>query len=383
MPISNKNKLQSIQIVRAISVCIIVFYHCVSGFSRFVSEWDVYQWWEEDYWNTSYELYFLPRLSQLANLGMDAFFVVSGFIMSAVIVQGTKQNRTRIDYFSFLYDRLTRITPVYWSLTLLYAIVLLLIPELAPNMPFDLDYIVCSLLFIPSFSPAGQDFPLIFSAWTLSYEIVFYLVLAICFGSFPKYGFLTASLMLVSLHTISYTNMAESVAVRRCTEIVLLDFVLGIGIYQLWVRSLLSPRITLPLLACSVSLVLNAPSHVDMSIDRFVFWSLPAAGLTLFLLSIEGRFQNGLVTRLFEYLGTASFSIYLVHDFTIKIFYTAATRFQWFEVTSPVVILGAVFVFSIIVSLLVYEFFERPVYQWTKSVKPQMMNLLSTKQRNT
>lgn len=303
--------------------------------------------------------------------------------MSSIVVKSTARHDKGIDYLSFLYDRLTRIIPVYWSLTLLYAAGLLLFPELAPHMPFDFDYIVRSLLFIPSVSPAGQDFPLIFPAWTLSYEMVFYFVLTISFRAFRKYGFLAVSLMLICLHAVYYTDFVQYVAVRRCTEIVLLDFVLGLGIYQLWARGLVSQSITLPLLLCALWLVLNAPSHVDMSINRFIYWSLPAAALTLFLLSIEGHFKNGLLTRLFVYLGTASFSIYLVHDFTIKIFYTAATRFQWFEVTSPVVILSAVFVFSIIGSLLVYEFFERPVYQWTKSVKPQMMNLLSTKQRNT
>lgn len=106
----------------------------------------------------------LPDAEILGRLGVLLFFVISGFVMSAVASRAT-------DWRPFLWARMTRIYPAYW----LYTALLLLCASLAPAT-FILDSttsLLRSLALVPD-----NTLPLLRVGWSLVYEVYFYLVFA-------------------------------------------------------------------------------------------------------------------------------------------------------------------------------------------------------------
>ncbi len=73
--------------------------------------------------------------------GVDIFFVISGFVM---ILTETRRNRSA---GAFLIDRLSRIAPLYWLMTLLLFAMLVAMPSLFRSMSADPVILLRSLTF--------------------------------------------------------------------------------------------------------------------------------------------------------------------------------------------------------------------------------------------
>src|SRR4028119_1297881 len=96
-------------------------------------------------------------------IGVDYFFVLSGFIMVYVhrSVIGKKDQLK-----SFLVKRAVRIYPIYWIITLTLWCLFLVIPAFANNQDLSLGHVIVSLLLIPQ-----KDQFILEVGWTLTYEI--------------------------------------------------------------------------------------------------------------------------------------------------------------------------------------------------------------------
>jgi exopolysaccharide production protein ExoZ len=107
----------------------------------------------------------LPSLEGLGRFGVHIFFVISGFVMALLFLQ-------KPNWRSFLWNRITRIYPIYW----LYTLVVLTVAMIAPgavNSSFDHQpSILKSLLLWPE---AGL--PWLAVGWSLIHEIYFYVVM--------------------------------------------------------------------------------------------------------------------------------------------------------------------------------------------------------------
>ena len=89
-----------------------------------------------------------PVYIRFGEHGVDLFFVISGFIMSSL----TAARKTTPS--SFIIDRLTRIVPVYWLVTLA-TVVSYRMHLLNPSRYTDDNiHLLSSLLFIPRFNAA-------------------------------------------------------------------------------------------------------------------------------------------------------------------------------------------------------------------------------------
>ena len=96
--------------------------------------------------------------------GVDIFFVISGFIMIYVSRERERSSR------QFMSDRIIRIVPIYWLLTLLAYVV-----GAAETRP--MSDLLRSLAFLPSGTPALFN-PVIDGGWTLNLEMYFYVIFA-------------------------------------------------------------------------------------------------------------------------------------------------------------------------------------------------------------
>ena len=150
-PLENKKQI-NIQFLRAFAALLVVFYHTADH-------------------------YFAAGGAQLGNvfsfiksfgyIGVDIFFVISGYIIWIT----TSKYHNLSGFFSFLYNRITRIFLGYWPYFILLYIVLsiydpLSIKRLSTNASFFLMQPSMELSFLSV-------------AWTLQFELYFYFVFSI------------------------------------------------------------------------------------------------------------------------------------------------------------------------------------------------------------
>lgn len=112
-------------------------------------------------------------------VGVDIFFVISGFLMTAIIVKGTE---TRFSVLSFYWSRFKRIVPALFTLCL---VLLALSWFYMPSADFSLlgKHVFASLLFISNliywreagYFDAASHEKWLLHTWSLSVEWQFYL----------------------------------------------------------------------------------------------------------------------------------------------------------------------------------------------------------------
>lgn len=109
----------------------------------------------------------LPHFLYMGVVGVDLFFLISGFVMTHVALSGS---RGREAAGRFIYNRAARIFPVYWTATLLlmtlYAGKHYFFAEATP-FPNPVE----TFLLLPS-----DYFPLVPVGWTLVHEMYFYFI---------------------------------------------------------------------------------------------------------------------------------------------------------------------------------------------------------------
>lgn len=235
--------------------------------------------------------------------GVDIFFVLSGFIIA---YSSSRDQR------NFLPRRLIRILPAYWIAT--FIAVLFTLENMA--LADALDWLVQSLFYLPD--ARGRPV-LIFVAWTLVYELAFYLLywLALRLGARRAPWAALAVLPVLALVPLP--------GVPR-TWPLFLEFALGIAIYLGVERYDLSRRIDkrLALAMAGLALLLmpvlphllgSGKDDCD-NIERVVTWGLPAACIVLGAIAAE-RAGCVIRNRLIQLLGAASYAIYLLHPVAI------------------------------------------------------------------
>ena len=172
-----KHKLEFLQISRGFAAMLVILYHLRDT--------------SASYFNiTAFNDFF-----SFGSLGVDYFFILSGFIITYVhysdLVNGTNP-------FNFLKKRLIRIYPTYWVIATITLIVLVVVLNgKSPHLDHDINirsfsewkYISGCYLLLPM---NHQYFLQL--AWTLSYEILFYLLFFIAI----IIGFRYAKILLVT-----------------------------------------------------------------------------------------------------------------------------------------------------------------------------------------
>lgn len=288
-------KLVTVQYLRAIAALLVVASHALL--------------YPLDYQDMFYE--------RLGWLGVILFFVVSGFIMVSVT------GLARFDPIAFMRRRILRVVPLYWLFTLFAAFMALALPTIFKTTVFDIGQLVLSLFFIPFYNPASGGFhPLYKLGWTLNYEMFFYLCFALLavFNARKRVVVLTVGFGLLSIY--GFVFQPQTAFPAFYTSYMTLAFVVGawVGLFYIEGRFevISGGLLTVLSIIAGLALVAGFLVNLDYYIDPFAFVGLVCfAGLILVV--AVAREDKGPKLRLLEYLGDASYSIYLAHIFAIAI----------------------------------------------------------------
>ena len=311
-------------------------------------------------------------------LGVDLFFILSGFILSHVYLKQYQQRRFR--YGSFLWARLARIYPVHLA-TLAATIGLWWIamrtgaqrstpwPSIQGLWPWHL----LPWRIAWGTTPTVQwNFP----SWSISAEWFAYLgfplvaMLALAWRRIPAAGVAAAlalfAILFLSLQSrsLKLTEMTAQIGAIR----IIPAFILGAMIYRLGNSVSVPPSVAwtgLPFVLAYIALT----TTLGWS-DLFIW---PGQGLLIFLLGedAKGSPDNLLGAAPLVYLGEVSYALYMVH-LPVDIAYFHGLQRLAPTLAGPLLWIawGGVFVVALLVSMATYHLIERPARNWMRAHDP-------------
>ncbi len=318
-------------------------------------------------------------LLQHGYLGVDVFFLLSGYVL-AYVYAGKLADAA--DYVSFIRARVARIYPMHLTALCVLALMVVTLPGFAEHYPqpeqrWGFGPFVASLLLVQNwayFLPTSWNTP----SWSLSAEWFAYLL-------FPMFVFATqwqrsiiaplllaGSLLLVlfgafalrGLHVLNGEGVPGMV--RMACE-----FAAGC---LLW-RAVANGLGRLPAVVDMVALALVLVATIYGG--TFTFLALPGFALIVLLATQESPTARLLSLAPVVFLGEISYSIYLIHFMLIQ-------GSQWFLAGRLVgtfwqVIWDAGLLLTCIgIATLSYRWIERPGRAWGRTRAPRAEKALST-----
>lgn len=258
-------------------------------------------------------------LFSIGNVGVDVFFAISGFLIYGMLIG---RERPILPYAK---RRVARIYPVFLAVMLLYTVLSFVVPDQS-KIPTDEDeaawYLIANYLLLPGILDID---PMITVAWSLSYEMFFYLVMPLILPVF-RLREVSAKVRVAfwfALWVLVYLAVPQHFRASM--------FIAGIMVYetaQVIKRERASPGLTLLALAAFAGvLAFKTSIHFDIvtfkNAGRVNQVMLFAA---CYLLCIAVFCKDGWLARFFSlrylrYFGNISYSFYLIHGLTLKFFF--------------------------------------------------------------
>jgi exopolysaccharide production protein ExoZ len=292
-----------------------------------------------------------PWLASLPwEAGVDLFFIISGFVM---VYSSRELFGAPGAWRLFLGRRIARILPIYWGVTTLFLIVALAAP-VALDDPFgSWRVVIASYFFLPWQRPDGAFLPVFRLGWTLNYEMLFYVIFAGAIRFPLRQAIMVVSAILLALVLFRAVHISELPQLMFWGDPIVLEFIFGMLIGWIVVTGGRIPPIGL--LIGAAGLVTLAANPVALGVPRWLGFGLPVAALLL--ASLRPIRPSWLLSTL-GYVGSASYAIYLTHLFVAR-----AVREVWMRLLGPAQLglhVGLALVSTIVISLLVCNFFEVP-----------------------
>jgi peptidoglycan/LPS O-acetylase OafA/YrhL len=287
-------------------------------------------------------------------VGVDVFFVISGFLMHYVSRGGFHRRGQSLD---FLRRRFIRVVPLYWLATIGMLVAILLVPRLLNHSTVVPLNAVMTFLMVAWPDSEGRLAPLLNNGWTLNLEIYFYLV----FAAVLRFREATA-LALLALWFAGTVLLAQlwpgaGWASDFYGQPMVLEFVLGVAFSVLYTRGLrIGPRLGLALAVAAVLLHLGV--RHSFAAPRLIANGLPAALLFFAAVFCRGFRLPGRLDGFSRLMGDASYALYLTSPFVINVVSEVLDRLH---VASHGVLIAASYLASVAVAVLVYRCVERPM----------------------
>lgn len=326
-----------------------------------------------------------------AFLFVDFFFVLSGFVMASSYLDRLQQGYPLRDYILL---RFGRIYPLHALVLLLFVLFSFVKFYAEGQIPFSkesqsLHALASSFLLIQGLGIYDYDVWNV-PAWSISVEFYTYLAFAFLIIASGRH-FHTVCVLLVTIITIflfhvGYEKADLTYAFLRC----LTGFFSGVLCFELYRKKLhsIAPSRMLANMAEISIVMLIAALMIFYAKTSLIFLAPVLFSACVLIFSYEGGILSGLLkNRFFQFLGTVSFTIYMIHTFIQSCFYSGMRileKITGWDLHSPphrpdymprigdnlwmgdvACILMAACV--LITAALVYRYVEKPANDWIRA----------------
>jgi exopolysaccharide production protein ExoZ len=345
-------KIQNIQGLRGIAVMLVCLFHLITV--------------EEKYGGVNT---ILPHFLEIGMVGVDLFFVISGFVM-VLVTQNQFQSTKGV--LKFLYHRSSRIYPLYWVYSFMVLIIYLNKPAWVNSAQGNQVDIISSFLLLPS-----HLLPLVMVGCTLIYEMYFYIIYSIILYFSPQKK-LTYWLLLWALiiTIVNLTNKVSTPWTKVIFSPLTIEFILGCFIAMIYKKHPLKnlSAIILLILISITGLVSGFYWHQSSTGHlypanwyRVIIMGVPSVIIVYCLVSAE--LKSKLTHKWINYIGDISYSTYLSHVLTFNVLGRVWAYLAKDNLIDNYIMIPTIIVVTILVGSISYKFIEQPLLKLSRKVK--------------
>ena len=299
-------------------------------------------------------------------LGVDVFFVISGFLM-AILYDPSRKGE-------FFLRRSKRLLPTYFAV-----IVLTLFVSIFLTIPNEFNQVSKQSIFATFFSSnigfwmqnsyfSKAEFNPLLHLWSLGVEIQFYLMVPLLYWLFKKSKVLLPLVLLLSLVACFVIVGISTKTSFFMMPLRLWEFLLGYGVAMYFTNNGNIKNTSLHWVGTIAMILLISIPTFNLQGDALGFMH-GHPGIIAFLVSLSTSMvlvfgitkviENSKIGDLLELLGKYSYSIYLVHFPVIVLFLYepfSGTILKTDTISQTIILLGII----VILSGLVYHLVEDP-----------------------
>ena len=311
-------------------------------------------------------------------IGVDIFFVISGFLMFNIINNGVENGD--FNFLNFYKNRAIRIIPALFVMILTILFLAYIFFELN-EFKYVSSIAVKSLLFvsnityskiIPDYFEGTNESNIFLHTWSLSVEWVFYLTFPVMLVIVKKLNIkVEYALIVIVLISLSYSqylidtnyNLAFYSTLSRCWE-------MAIGAITALVSSKFSWESKALGIVGGVFIGLSLYMYSSSTIWPGIYAALPTIGTALIILSKSLNSASFYKNTIVQLVGKSSYSIYLWHWPIVLIFEAVKIQFNlhnWF--------VFLIVLISFLIGIISYKYIEIPTIKFFKTKKAKVIGI--------
>lgn len=278
--------LHSIQCLRIVAASLVALFHAQQAFAtQLPHAWSALE----------------NHLFGFGIAGVHLFFVISVFIM----VLTARWQDGRFDLPDFLRRRFIRIYPTYWLCALAYVAFRM---ALGSPHPWSASQWLGAIALWP-----GDSARIIGPAWTLSYELLFYVCFGLAMLAGLRRGLIALAMAFTCAVALGTTLPSKGPLLAIATDPLLLEFVGGAGIGWIAVTGRLPTGWGRTLTGIAVAMFLAGLWTGPDQLPAVILWGVPGAILILGVVTWERDSGASQPVRWIARLGDSSYMLYLIH----------------------------------------------------------------------
>jgi exopolysaccharide production protein ExoZ len=256
--------------------------------------------------------------------GVDLFFVLSGFLIYGITLKKSFR------YGKFLFRRIQRLFPAFLTVLGIYLFLSFLLPDrskITGSAIGALIYILENIAMLPGIF---RITPIITVAWSLSYELIFYVTIPIIIGGFAMRGWTAWRRTVFFLILASGFSIFYALGFLSHHRLIL--FGAGIILWELAHNTNFPSKLppfgeALATLCFAANLAMIGiygmrTMDTQLVLPATKWWYSAGLFVTVFWLSFYALQYNGYLKKFFcfsplRWLGNMSYSYYLIHGLAL------------------------------------------------------------------